>query len=72
MKQTTKQLVEELRTIAKEIEDGESYEGHLNYSCLEDWLEKDEWEVDGVYRTVNGVKGIPISAMKTMEKKIKQ
>ena len=55
MKQNTVNLVAEMRRIAKAIEDGDSYEGHIEYSCLENGLEKDEWEVSGAYRIGNSM-----------------
>ena len=55
MKQTTKQLIETLSEISKAIQDGDSFEGHISYSCLEEHLERDEWEVSGAYRIGNNM-----------------
>jgi len=67
MKQTTTQLVTELRRIAEVVETGDSFEGSIQYTCMEDGLEKDEWEVTGAYRVGNaeGQGGVRMLAQTT-------
>ena len=55
MKQTTEQLVKELRSIADAIEQNDSFQGHIEYSRFEGDLGPDEWEVSGMYRVGNSM-----------------
>ena len=53
MKQTTEQLVTELRSIADAVEQGDSFEGNIEYTCFDEDLENGEWKVSGAYRIGN-------------------
>jgi hypothetical protein len=53
MKMEKQHLVETLKVIAKKVEDGDSFEGNIKYSCLEFDLKPDEFEVTATFRTGN-------------------
>jgi hypothetical protein len=53
MKMNTKTLVELLADIAKRVEAGDSFEGSLSYTCMQEHLGPNEWEVQASYRIGN-------------------
>lgn len=53
MKMTTEKLAATLSDIATRVQAGDSFEGGLNYTCMEDGLAAGEWEVTGGYRIGN-------------------
>lgn len=59
---TTKEIVGVLRDIAMRIERGDSFEGSFHYSCMEDHLQRGQWEVEANYRigNIDGQGGVRI------------
>ena len=55
MKIKTHVLLAVLQNIAFCIEAGDSFEGNFTYSCMEEGLEQDEWEVSATYRIGNSM-----------------
>lgn len=55
MKINKEQLVLVLRDMANLIENSDSFEGRINYTCMEDDCGKDEFHVEAFYRTGNSM-----------------
>lgn len=53
MKKTAKELADMLRNLAEDIEDGDSFEGSLSYTCMLDGLAPQEFEVEAAFRVGN-------------------
>lgn len=53
MKMPTADLLKLLADITKRVEAGDSFEGNMSYTCMEEGLEKGEWEVEAHYRIGN-------------------
>ena len=53
MKKTTEQLVHILRAVADRIEDGDSYQGHFSWDCMDETCGKDEFLVLATFRVGN-------------------
>jgi hypothetical protein len=55
MKQMTSQLAALLREIADAVEQGDSFEGRIEYTRMDEGLEREEWEVSAAYRVGNAM-----------------
>lgn len=53
MKTYTAGLVEILKDIVARVEAGDSFEGNINYTCMDNTLMDGEWQVSGSYRIDN-------------------
>ena len=53
MKHTTEQLLSLLDELKSRIQSGDSFEGTLTYTCIDEHLQSGEWEVSGSYRVGN-------------------
>ncbi len=53
MKLTTQELVDLLTDMTNRIKVGDSFEGSIEYTCMEEDLGKDEWRVAGCYKIGN-------------------
>jgi hypothetical protein len=52
-KTAKKDLAATLRDMATRVEAGDSFEGRIAYSCMEDGCGEDEFEVDAAWRVGN-------------------